>query len=401
MTQPLRALLVASFLLLFAAAAMATNVTVDCNAAQTINGALAGLDNQGPHTISVSGNCHESVPIFQRERVAIFGAPGTTLTPPLATNRAFSINNATNITIDGFAITGGRGVVINGNSTVNLSNLDIQNSGASGLTITENSRVNASVLHISNSTRSGVSLSNDSSLLIDTSTVENNGASGFSVTNARLQIFGGDGTPGTESYIRNNVNNGVGASGGYVEVDDDVRIQNSGASGVLGIHGVSVFVLGAGLIENSGGNGIYIGETSHGEIDGITVRNNGTNPAASAGRDGLHVVDNSDFYIDNGVTVTGNAGNGVLVDYSSLLSTLGANTITNNGGDGVFIHANGTGHWFAPDTITGNAGASISCDTSSIVTGDITGIANVKCNNVEKTKTNGPKPAGTKGHIVP
>src|SRR3954463_5795554 len=98
MKQTLRALFAIS-LLLFAVAASANTVTVDCNAAQTINGALSGLDNQGPHTILVSGNCHESVLIFQRERVAIQGAPGTTLTPPLATNRAFSINNATSITI--------------------------------------------------------------------------------------------------------------------------------------------------------------------------------------------------------------------------------------------------------------------------------------------------------------
>jgi len=390
------------FLLLASIPALATNVVVDCNAAQTINGALAGLDNQGPHTISVSGNCVENVFIIQRERVSIFGAPGTTLTAATPNGRPLNITSSNNINIDGFTITGGRGVVINSSSTANLSNLIIQNSAAVGLTILEGSRVNASVLNVKNNTRTGISVANDSSLLIDTSIIENNGVSGFSVTNARLQVFGGDGAPVTESYIRNNTNNGIGASGGYVEVDDDVRIQNNGANGILGIHTVSVFVLGAGLIEGSGGDGIYLGETSHGESDSTTIRNNGTNLAAANGRDGIHVVDNSDFYTDNNVTVTGNGGNGILVDYSSLLSTLGANTITNNGGDGVFIHANGVGHWFAPDTITGNTGASICCDPTSLVTGDITGTTNVKCNNVEKTKSGGPKaPASTKSHIIP
>lgn len=401
MTHPVRALF-AVFLVLFAVAATAATVSVDCNAAQTINGALSGLDNQGPHTINVSGNCHESVLIFQRERVAILGAPGTTLTPPLATSRAFNINNATSVTIDGFAITGGRGVVISANSTANLSNLAIQNSGASGLTITDGSRVNASVLHISGSTRAGIALSLDSSLFLDTSTIENNGASGISVTNARLQVFGGDGTPGTESYIRNNGNNGIGASGGYVEVDDDVRIQNNGASGILAIHAMSFFMVGAGLIEGSGGNGIYVGETSHGEIGGVTVRNNGTNTASTSGRDGVHVVENSEFYLDGGVTINGNAGHGVSIDYASMLSSVGGNTISNNGGDGAFIHANGTGHWLVTDTITGNSDAAIVCDPTSLVTGDISGVnsKDVRCARVERDNGK-PRPGNTKNHLIP
>ncbi len=397
MTQAFRALLLVSLLLL-STAALATNVSVDCNAAQTINGALATLDNQGPHTISVSGNCVENVVISQRERVSIFAAAGTTLTPSTANGRPLNIIDSHSITVDGFTITGGRGVAVQQNSTANLSNLDVSGSSATGVIITEGSRVNASVLHVHNNTRTGVAVSGESSLVIDTSNIESNGVSGFSVTNSRLLVFGGDGTPGSETYIRNNTNNGIGASiTGYVELDGDVRVQNNGSNGILAIHTVSLFVFGPlGLIENNGGSGIYVGETSHGEIDSITIRNNGTNASSTTGRDGVHVVDNADFYIDSATTITGNAGNGVTVDTAGVLNSVGTNTINSNGGDGVNFHANATGHWSAADTIVGNGGNSITCDDSSFLFGDFTGVSGMKCKNVEKTSGNPHGPAGTR-----
>lgn len=397
MRQLFRALMFIS-VLSFALAAMATNVTVDCNASQTINGALSTLDNQGPHTISVSGNCVENVVVAQRERVSIFAAPGTTLTPATPNGRPLNIIESQSIAVDGFTITGGRGVAVQQNSTANLSNLDVSGSAATGIIITEGSRVNASVLHVHNNTRTGVAVSGESSLVIDTSNIESNGVSGFSVTNSRLLVFGGDGTPGSETYIRNNTNNGIGASTtGYVELDGDVRVQNNGSNGILAIHTVSLFVFGPlGFIENNGGSGIYVGETSHGEIDSITIRNNGSNSGSATGRDGVHVVDNADFYIDSATTITGNAGNGVTVDTAGVFNSVGTNTINSNGGDGVFFHANATGHWTAADTIVGNGGNSITCDDSSFVFGDLTGVNGIKCKNVEKTSGNPHGAAGTR-----
>jgi len=159
---------------------------------------------------------------------------------------------------------------------------------------------------------------------------------------------------------------------------------------------------GAVLIESNGDNGIYLGETSHGEAGGATIRNNGTDPASPNGRDGIHTVENSDFYLDGGMTITGNAGHGVYVDYASLLSSLGGNTISNNGIDGAFIHANGTGHWWVTDTITGNADAAIVCDSTSLVTGDISGVnsKDVKCSRVERDLGK-PRPGNSNQHLAP
>jgi hypothetical protein len=399
MTQSFRALFFVA-LLFFAIGAMATDVTVDCNASQTINGALTGLDNQGPHNIFVSGNCVENVVIFQRERISILAAPGTTLTPANPNSRVLVINDSHAIAVDSLTITGGRGVVVAQSSTATLTNLDISHSSFQGININEGSRVQASVLHVHDNTRQGIAVSGNSSLLIDTSTVEGNGGSGFSLNVGRLVIFGGDGTPGSESYIRNNHNAGIGASTSYVEVDDDVRIQNNGSNGVIALHTSSLFMGGIGLIEGNGLNGIYLGETSHGEIDTVTIRNNGNaSPGTVAG---FRIVDNADGYLDGNVQITGNNGYGVLVDDAALFSSLGGNTINSNAGDGVFIHANGTGHWVATDTITGNNGPSIECDNTSLVTGDITGVNNVKCSRVEKVNSgNAHNGTPTRGGLIP
>src|SRR5207248_11160451 len=112
-------------------------------------------------------------------------------------------------------------------SGVSLSNMTIQNSTNNGLLINEGSRVIASVLSVRGNALRGFVVNGNASLQLDTSTIENNGGSGITVNDARLVFFGGDGTPGTESYVRNN-GGGIGASGpAFVEVDDDVRIQNN------------------------------------------------------------------------------------------------------------------------------------------------------------------------------
>lgn len=368
--------------------AAAASVAVDCSAGQTIAAALGSLGLVGANTITVSGNCVENVTVAQRQALTIVAAPGTTLSPAEGHRAVLAIQRSQGVTIDGFSISGGRpGVLVSGSTGITLAHVSVQGATANGLVINDGSRVQASGLAVRNNARSGIAVVDGSALTIDTSDVDSNGRSGIGVNNSRLVVAGGDGTPGTESYIRNNHGSGIAAGGtAYVEADDDVRIQDNGVNGIEAIHTTSLFVYGNGLIAHNGSNGIYLGETSHGEIGTVTIRNNGADPAARFGRDGIHVVENSDFYLDNGATIAGNAGNGVSVDYASVLSSLGGNSIDANGGDGVFIHANGTAHWWVTDTIDGNTGAAITCDVTSLVIGDISGVAprNIACARVER-----------------
>src|SRR5687768_3338937 len=95
-SPPARRLLRAALLpaLLFAvlpAAARAASVTVDCDAVApppgvftSITAALATLDDAGPHTVTVTGICTESVNIVQRDRLTIQAPVGqsATISPP-------------------------------------------------------------------------------------------------------------------------------------------------------------------------------------------------------------------------------------------------------------------------------------------------------------------------------
>ena len=54
-------------------AAWAANLVVNCGTGDSIQAALDSLDVIGPHTISVTGSCHESVNVVDRDRVTIQG----------------------------------------------------------------------------------------------------------------------------------------------------------------------------------------------------------------------------------------------------------------------------------------------------------------------------------------
>src|SRR5688500_2137074 len=102
----LRATLLSAVLLaLLPAAARAATVNVDCDAVapppgafNSINAALATLDNIGPHTVNVTGFCAEAVNVFQRERLMIQAAPGpATISPPAPGPNVMTVNGSHNI----------------------------------------------------------------------------------------------------------------------------------------------------------------------------------------------------------------------------------------------------------------------------------------------------------------
>ena len=57
-------------------------VTVDCTAGQSLNGALSKLDKHTPITVSVNGSCTEYVQVIGFENLTLKGLAGATLLQP-------------------------------------------------------------------------------------------------------------------------------------------------------------------------------------------------------------------------------------------------------------------------------------------------------------------------------
>src|SRR5215470_19510053 len=126
-------------LALLPGAAFAAGAVVDCSGATpgaftTITAALASLPAAGPNSISVVGTCHENVVFFGRTDLTIFGNPTATVVPGNANGHLLAINNSQRINIQGLTFDGGRGAIVDENSSVNLDTVTIQNSTGIGLT---------------------------------------------------------------------------------------------------------------------------------------------------------------------------------------------------------------------------------------------------------------------------
>src|SRR5215467_15893009 len=143
---------------LLPATALAAGAVVDCTGATpgaftTITAALASLPAAGPNSISVVGTCHENVVFFGRTDLTIFGNPTATVMPGNANGHLLAINNSQRINIQGITFNGGRGIIVDENSSVNFDTITVQNSARIGLTSLD-SHVHIANSTIQNSTRS-------------------------------------------------------------------------------------------------------------------------------------------------------------------------------------------------------------------------------------------------------
>jgi len=363
--------------LLLPVAAYGAGAVVDCSGATpgaftSINAALASLPAQGPNSITVTGACHESVVIVGRTQLNISGNPTATITPSNPNGRGLVIFASQQVGIQNLIIEGGRGVIVNDQSRVDFDTVTIQNSGSLGMTSLD------SLVHIFNSTiknsvRSGISISGGTFYVDGSVNITGNGRLGIAAITTHLIVNGGDGTPGTENVISNNVGVGVEvASSAEADISADNRITNNGGQwGLLVLNGSSVLMT-EGTISNNTGLGVHCGGTSHCEFGGSTHIN-------SNGKGGIEVVEHSDASLDGGLDISSNTGIGVLVDQSSSLTSLGGNTINNNTDDGMVVNTLSVIKFNANDTITGNGKLALECNNGSLVSGDITTYKPKKC----------------------
>lgn len=369
--------------------AQAANVTVDCGGGPadypTIGAALAALDVTGPHTIAVSGTCSENVNIGKRDRITILAAPGATLSAANVNQRALTVNGSRLITVDGLTITGGRGVFMLGaGSDLSLSNCIVENSTSHGIQVFGGGSLTLASTTVRNNAQRGVTVNGGAVSLNGGVTIEYNGATGLVMHyGVRGQI---NADPGLENYFRHNGGSGIGGgNGSNITIFGANIISNNAGNGISFLH-TTYLEMGEGIVEQNGRTGIYLAETSHGELFGnVIVRNNGATGTDAFTRGGIRLGENADFAISGGVQITNNTGPGFLLDSDSTLITLGGNTISNNSEGGVVLRLQSLYYnWGGPDIMLGNGGSALSCDATSLVAGDITGISPVRCMNIER-----------------
>lgn len=407
---------------LFSTVALATSVGVDCDAGGSINDALASLDPVGPHTITVTGTCTESVNINLRNQITIQAPVGQTATIQAINPNvnAIIITGSKQIVLNRLLIRGGRnGVSINQGSVVNIHNSTIAENNAVGILYTQ------------------------STLTIDSSTIRDNALIGLAGQAASLANVGGPsasqhvlitgngtGVSGLEAFVQfngnftveDNVNFGFDVAGGRLNLlGMQAGVENviRGNGGAIQLRNAATGLFsGRTLIQNNNTNGIIVTNASNltmneivlpdatvlittiegHTVAGLTVaqlsqatiggrhkvRSNGASPetCVSTVCGGIRVFSGSQLTLRGGTEVTNNTGPGVNVEHSSSLLITIPIVITGNTQEGIrqLINASTSIIPFTPTPAPGmNDISSVVCDDSSLIAGDLKGIIKVTC----------------------
>lgn len=402
---------------------VAALVTVTCGADgpgfHRINDALATLDPAQPHTIIVSGVCQENLNLTDFSRLTIQAPenatatinPGNTQQPTIFALRVKSLELRRLVVPGGVIITRGSDAVIH--------NSRFENSPAAGLAISRGSTLlmTSSILtgnagpglvidHSSSATIGGSNVSslveirdNGSGIFMDGSTatisgmtaIEGNRGSGINTTGGTLVVDGRN----MENFIRNNAT-GLLVRGSHVTFSGQNTIQSNRGTGVSISSGSVVFNSSNDntRVTTIEGNilGLNIAASASASFSGAhKIRNNGDATSTDRFVGGIRVGTVSRIQINGPTEITNNLGPGVLAEFNSALSFDGV-IISNNLREGLLVVRNSTAFFDTAPTMAGNGTSSISCDSTALVIGDISGVSNIRCMRIERE--NGPPRPG-------
>ena len=421
---------------LSADAALAANVTVGCPGGQpgqfgSISTALNSLDQFGPHTITVTGTCTESLFIADRDGITITAPFGKTATVNAASPADIVIQffRARRMALNGLVIQGGSiGVIVNfgsdaviqnctiqGNSNDGLhpqqnaslvvENSTLQDNGGNGLTAESGANVTLSTypsqrMNIKKNGYAGISV-DGATLQVNfgTASIENNKGPAIVTNGGRLLIFG-DSPAGPGNLLENN-GEGIDISNGTSALFyGQTTVLNNGAVG-LQVDGASL-QLNGGALPNGTPDGILVeGHTTLGvNITGSAevsfngqhiIRGNGT-----AGADPLFLsgvrVSRATVTVRWGTQITSNSGPGILSDFNGRVQIGPDVIIAGNTGGGVRLLHMSVGNLNAPV----HSSQPVACDSTSLLFGNLVGLA-VHCGHPDEIAS----PAVSLGGIRP
>ena len=294
------------------------DVTVNCGAGETVNGALAQAVNRFAVRITIDGVCEEMV-MINRNNVTLVGAsPGDGLKAPSSTTRPLGTVGAQHVTLRQLTLQGGiEGLLVNSGSAVWGDNVHII--GAQWGLVIRDGTVHLQNSTIENSVANNVNVTPGGQLTLWSSTVRNGGHMGLAVTGGSAQLW--------QVTVEDHTGSGLSASdGGHLEVGNS-QITGNTKSGIF-LRGGNLNV-GHSTIANNAEAGIT---TAGGTVDlqEAIIENNEY--------DGIHAVLGSRISLESGTKIRGNSGSGIRLEDTSVVgadSTTGIE-ITQNRGTGIF-----------------------------------------------------------------
>jgi hypothetical protein len=227
------------------------DVTVDCGKEnQSIGAALAKLPAQGPHTIWVSGECHESVVIERRDDLTIVGVDGASIHDPtpenLHDNYVVYFFESTRIRLENFKIFGGiNGVVCTFFSSCDLKDLEVTGASAEGIAFS----------------RSGGS--------IEGNTVISDNGSGMTLySQSIVNMYNVQG----RVSIHDNLNWGLRLQDNSVLLLTSADVTDNGGTGIFADLGAE-FRLNNVSVTGNTGDGVWL-RSGIGQFAGVTIASN-------------------------------------------------------------------------------------------------------------------------------
>jgi hypothetical protein len=134
---------------------------------------------------------------------------------------SISVANAVNVTLQGFTLQGGRGLVVVNSSSVTLADLAVIGSEAAGVMV-NNSSVQVSQSLISGNKLQGVLVALNSSAVLASTDITKNGGDGLAVSASKAEIRG--------NFITENQGCGVKAEGATLTGGSNVIRENAGGN---------------------------------------------------------------------------------------------------------------------------------------------------------------------------
>src|SRR6266566_7699729 len=388
----------------------------------SINAALSALDSQGPNSITVAGTCTENIFLDKRERLLIQAAPGQTATIVAAEPNAIVLQafGSQGVVLSGLVLQGGvNGVIVNQGSNVSMLNCTLQQNSSDGLVVQIGSTLVIENSTIQNNGGNGMSVAASSNVTLATSpgerilvqgnsgdgidvdgsyfqvnfgslTVQNNVGAALVAFGGRVLIFGGD---GGENIFQNN-GEGIdlfnAASATFfgkntIRANGDVGLQVLGSSVAFNGNLLPDGTPNATVIEGHATLGVNLVRMGEITFNGPhKIRNNGNAAADPILISGIRVVRGSLTLVQN-PEVSGNFGPGIRAEQNSGLS-LSKSTIVNNTQEGVRVTLQSEAAFPVTPFFSGNGVASISCDTTSLISGSLAGISNIDCCRIVRTR---------------
>jgi hypothetical protein len=165
--------------------AQAANFNLNCDRNERINKTLrivAMANPQGPNRITVTGSCKENVKIQSMDRLTLITKTGASITDRSNGNLAVvDIEDSHSVTVQGFTINGGGGVLCNTTSVCYLTGNTIQDGAGTGVGVFADSHAVLESNVIQNNGFRGATVNDRSRMASSNDVFQGNGAQGVAV----------------------------------------------------------------------------------------------------------------------------------------------------------------------------------------------------------------------------